>query len=151
MVLDLHILFGIIYIALALHKKWSFPLGIFSVNVTKSVGNWGIPKLILIAYKKYLLLGINTFTKPLLFRMKYIIDGVAYLMIHIYNYLLPIYLLLNSFYYFLLAIKLLIFAPFLNLKGVCNFTKNDFFAGNFRGFCQTVSKFIWTPIIYKIS
>ena len=38
---------------------------------------WGIPKLILIAYKKYLLLGINTITKFFMLRMKYIIDGAG--------------------------------------------------------------------------
>ena len=35
---------------------------------------WQIPKLILIACKKYLLLEIDTLTKCLLFRMKYIFD-----------------------------------------------------------------------------
>ena len=36
---------------------------------------WQIPKLILIAYKKYLLLKIKTITKFLRFRMKYVING----------------------------------------------------------------------------
>ena len=34
---------------------------------------WQIPKLLLIAYKKYLFLKLNTITKFLLFRMEYII------------------------------------------------------------------------------
>ena len=36
---------------------------------------WLIPKLLVIAYKKCLLLKINTVTKFLLFKMKYVING----------------------------------------------------------------------------
>ena len=47
---------------------------------------WQIHKLIVIAEKKCLLLEINTITKFLLFRMKYIIDRDVYLIIGSYNY-----------------------------------------------------------------
>ena len=44
-----------------------------------------IPKLILIAYKKYLLLEINTITKILPFIRNFILAKVFYVMIDIYN------------------------------------------------------------------
>ena len=57
---------------------------------------WRISRLIVIAYEKMFLLEINTITKFLLLRMKYIIEG-AYLFI----YLLFVYLLFFHLFLFI--------------------------------------------------
>ena len=83
---------------------------------------WWISALILIAHtKKCLLFQINTFTKFLLFRMKYIIDEAFCLIVQIYNHFIVsclyevIYLFLNCLCYFFLSIKLLFLNVFWNL------------------------------------
>ena len=51
---------------------------------------WRVPKLIIIATKKYLLLEINTITKFLLFKIKYVHDGCYLVIDTCYCFIIPI-------------------------------------------------------------
>ena len=84
------------------------PAFLYVYSLYKAV--WRILELIFIAYSKK----NKTSIKFLLFRMKYIIDGVVYLIIWLLYYLIAqmnlfIYSLLNCSSYFFLSIELLFF------------------------------------------
>ena len=85
------------FCARTLHKKWSFPLRISSVNVTISSGNWMFPRSKYYFSSGFLLLNLLRVYKVYVFRVFYICswnvnsNGNVRNVITLYKYMMQIF------------------------------------------------------------